>query len=109
MAAECRTLPAEVSAEWDATLSCYAMAYLSVEEVREQLGSIKSRGLILVEPEGYVAQQPVATEKSEGRISCPLYFHDWGTLFRDAGWNVAWRWPVAQIDNLVSLMIAQRG
>ena len=62
-----------------------------------------------MEPEGFVAQQPVATEKTPGFISCPKYFHDWGTLFRDAGWNVTWRWPVAQIDNLVSLMIAQRG
>ena len=80
----------------------------SVEEVREQLGSIKSKGLILVEPEGFVAQQPVATQKTPGAISCPLYFHDWVTLFHDAGWDVVWRWPVAQIDNLVSLMVAVR-
>src|SRR5439155_1828386 len=71
---DCHALPYEVPAEWDATLSCYAMAYLDPTEVREQLGSIKSRSLIFMEPEGFVSKQPVATQKREGYISCPKYF-----------------------------------
>jgi len=104
--AEVATCPQPVKPEWDATLSCYVMAYLDKELTIEQLSVIQSRSLILMEPQGH--GECTANIAGLNKICAPRFYHNWRELLRVTGWEMIWRWPVSQADDLSTLVIAVR-
>ena len=98
-----KALPAEIKG-YDATLSCYVMAYLDPESAFRQLRLIQTPWLILIEPESPQNQ----TLMRYSNITVPRWYHNWSFLMGHAGWQLQWRWPIANRDCLSSLLIAAK-
>ena len=97
-------LPDGPSKPWDAILSCYTMAYVDQEGLRETLQGLYSAGhpyLILMEPMG----QGDLVHRGVGALS--EWHHNYLMALAETGWELLWRWPVLPpADGLNTLIIA---
>lgn len=78
--------------KWDVTISCYAMAYVDQETVKQVLAGVGSRNFIILEPTAGVV--PFAAPGVYGGHAMPCYVHDYQQIATDAGWRTLWRWPL---------------
>jgi hypothetical protein len=101
-----QTLPCKVGAGWEATLSCYALAYLDPGGVEEALLQIESPWLIVAEPMAEGACHFIVQLNG----SIPIWAHDYLHLLQRAGWTpVKSGSPEGAPDLLNRIIIAKRG
>lgn len=78
---------------WDVTLSCYSMAYVNEQTVKDVLASVRSRNFIILEPTAGVVPF-AAPGLYTGHAGVHSYAHDYQSLAESAGWRTLWRWPL---------------
>lgn len=85
-------MPALPPSTWDVTLSCYSMAYVDKEIVKQVLADVRSRNFIILEPTAGVV--PFAAPGVYSGHAMPCFVHEYETLATAAGWRILWRWPL---------------
>lgn len=89
---EVAEMPLLPPSTWDVTLSCYSMAYVDEDTVKQVLADVRSRNFIILEPTAGVV--PFAAPGVYTGHAMPCHVHDYATLARKAGWEILWRWPL---------------
>lgn len=101
-----QSAPCKVGREWDATLTCYALAYLDPHELADSLRAIESRYLILAEPMGTNACEFVVPLSG----ALPFWVHDYQWFLVRTGWKPLWSRDLPEPhDSMNRILIAERG
>ena len=95
--------PVTIDPKWEAVLSCYTLANVFPENVREQLKSIPTHWLILLEPSGLDEFfQPMEPDVA------PRWHYNWSKMTSETGWALKFHWPIEPRDGLNTLEIYYR-
>jgi hypothetical protein len=93
-------LPDGAPTGYDVMLSCYALAYVDEDAVRETLRRTETLHAILMEPNAGLVS---------GGAGVPEVQHDYLTALEETGWRLQFRWPIMPpVQGLNACIVASR-